>query len=471
MLVSRCLSFLVFLESLTHGQVDAHYPSLSPQTDTFNSTFTIPTAQQRIAGINATLANNLAVALNFERSNFAKGPASSNDFYHVPTESVTTAPGTLLKLERDANTSVYTLPPNTALSRILFQSESLNGSVVPVSAFVLWPYLPRTQSDGFPVVAWAHGSSGIFGNCAPSNYRNLLYQFATVFELALQGYVVVAPDYVGLGVTKDAQGKPLTHPYFGTPSHANDLFYAVEAARAAFSSLSKQFVVMGHSQGGGAAWAAAVRQAQKPVEGYLGVVVGSPVTSFIGLGNSASRAAFITRTLTDLYPAFKPNDVLTPAGIRRLTLMAELQGCLSTAGELFADTDLVRPNWTSNVRVRAYDNLTNPAGKPLAGPMLLLQGENDDAVPAPVTANAVKKTCAQYPESQLQYVTFDGVSHVPVMFASQRLWLDFIEARFKGEVVQQGCERKNYSSARAYQYYQKEQSWFIEFATEAYETA
>lgn len=471
------LSFVLLSALLTWQPVRAQYRSLRPQTDTFNSSLTVTSAQQVAAGINEILANNVAVALNFERSNFAKGPASADIFYHVPRKSATAAPGTLLKLEPDANTSTYTLPPNTALSRILYQSESSNGSVVPASAYILWPYLPRTQPDGFPIVAWAHGTSGIFGNCAPSNYRNLLYQFASIFELVTQGYVVVAPDYAGLGVTKDAEGKPLTHPYLDSPSHANDIFYAVQAARSAYSTLSKRFVIMGHSQGGGAAWAAAVRQAQKPVKGYLGAVVGSPVTSLIeliqtvGVAGDADLAAFIARTLTDKYSDFELGDVLTPAGIGRLNLMAEIQGCYSTAAELFADEDLVYLNWTNSARVREYDNRTNPAGRRFAGPMLVLQGEGDEAVPASVTTRYVDKTCTEYPESQLQYKTFEGVTHVPVMFASQRMWLDFIEARFRGDVMKRGCQRNNYTSSRPYKYYQKEQNWFVEFSTQGYQTA
>ncbi|KAI4166914.1 MAG: hypothetical protein LQ343_007651 [Gyalolechia ehrenbergii] len=457
----------------------AQYQVLSPQTDTFNSSIAVTPVQQQNAGINATLANNVAVALNFERSNFAHGPVASDDFFDVPPDSAGAAPGTLLKLEVDANTTAYTLPPNTAISRILFQSESINGSKVPVSAYILWPYIPRSQPDGFPVIAWAHGSSGASGNCAPSQYRNLLYQFATVFELAIQGYIVVAPDYVGLGVAKDAKGRLLVHPYLGSPSHANDLFYSVQAARTAFPSLSKQFVVMGHSQGGGAAWSAAVRQAQRPVDGYLGVVVGSPVTNFLGQANmdilsinaQARRAIFFAQTFSDVYPEFKLGDILTEVGIGRLKLNQEIQGCLSTATELFADNGLVHPNWTSNHYVQGWNNLTNPAGKPIAGPMLVLQGEGDTAIPFSVTSEAVYETCAQHPDSPLEYLTFAGVSHVPVMFASQRLWLGFIEERFAGAADSKGYRRTNYTSARAYQYYQKEQDWFIEFATNAYQTA
>ena len=470
MLLAELLhSFLIYQHAV------AEYALLHAQNDTFNSTATITPSQQQQAGINSTLANNVAVALEFERSNFANGSVASEDFYDVPPGSADATPGTLLKLELDANASAYTLPPNTAISRIMFQSEDLNGSAVPVSAYVLWPYLPRSLADGFPIVAWAHGSSGGFGNCAPSHYRNLLYQFAAPFELALQGYVVVAPDYVGLGVTEDAKARQLVIPYLGSPSHANDLFYGVQAAQSAFSTLSKQFVVMGHSEGGGAAWAAATRQAEKPVQGYLGTVVGSPVTDLLALENSMDTnvrlATLISRTLSDLHPTFDPASILTAAGLARSRLYADLQGCWNTGLELFADSGLVQPNWTTNPYARAYATLTNPSGKAFAGPMLVLQGEADASVPFPATTDAMARTCELYLNSALEYATFAGVDHVPVLFASQSLWLDWIRARFAGQEVAKGCRRQNYSSARPYEYYQKEQNWFVEFATDAYETA
>ena len=149
-----------------------------------------------------------------------------------------------------------------------FHDRILNGSAVPASAYILWPYLPRLQSDGtFQVVGFAHGTTGIFGECAPSHTRPLQYNYGVTYTLALQGYVVVAPDFAGMGVNRTASGSPILHPYGVNPSAANDLFYAVQAAQSAFATLSKEFVIVGHSQGGSAAWAAAQRQALKPVAG------------------------------------------------------------------------------------------------------------------------------------------------------------------------------------------------------------
>lgn len=39
------------------------------------------------------------------------------------------------------------------------------------------------------------------------------------------------------------------HEYLTSASHANDLMYAIQAAQEHFRELSKEFIVIGHSQG------------------------------------------------------------------------------------------------------------------------------------------------------------------------------------------------------------------------------
>lgn len=449
---------------------------LRAQNVTFNSSIQLTQDQRSRAGISDAEANNIEVAVNFERSNWADGSVETNPFYEVPSNASHAKPGSLLKLQLSANTSRFTLPPNTALSRILYQTQTLNGSSIPASAFILWPYAPRVEKDGFPVVGWGHGTSGGFANCAPSHIRNLWYQFTAPYTLALQGYVVVAPDYAGLGVGQDLDGKPIRHPYAANPAHANDLFYSVEAAQSAFASLSKRFVLMGHSQGGGAAWGAAQRQALRPVDGYLGAIAGSPVTNIYDLLPKEGDldpvdAMLIANALLDIFPAFNPGSILTEAGLKRYGLISSLQGCQSVHLEALNVPSLALPEWYNNNYAREFFNMTSNGGRKIRGPLLVLQGEGDQAVPAAVTSNAVNTTCSLYPDSQLQYIKYPGVTHVPVMYASQPTWLQWIADRFAGMPVSQSCSTSSISSARPHDEYQLNGNWFIEFATDAYEIA
>lgn len=468
------LTVLLVANLFFRGYAQSENTFLRAQTNNFNSSYQLRPEQKSAAGINDTLANNVEIALNFERSNWAGGSVKELDFYHVPANSSNATAGSLLKLETNANASTYTLPPNTAISRIMFQSETLNGSLVPASAYILWPYLPRQMHDGYPIVSWAHASTGIFAECGPSHVRNLWYHFMAPHALVQQGYVVVAPDYQGLGVGKDAKGNPILHPYLSNPSHANDVFYAVQAAQAAFPELSKRFVVVGHSQGGGVAWGAAERQATRPVEGYLGAVAGAPVTDFVAQTDVTITAgylpALLIRGFQSLYSDFDISSVLTAAGIRRFNLAAELQGCLPVFTELLLSQRLYQLNWHHLPRVEAYQNLTGVGGREFAGPLLVVQGVADPVVPAVTTDEAVNKTCTLFPYHQLEYQRYAGATHIPAMYAAQRNWLRWIEERFEGQGVKDGCVTVEYESALPMTHYQGELNWFIEYALDTYET-
>ena len=93
----------------------------------------------------------------------------------------------------------------------------------------------------------------------------------------------------------------------------------MEAAGKAFANLSSQFVVMGHSQGGGAAWAVAERQALQPVNGHLGTIAICPLTNFLELDATDNPlipliALYAMPTVEQLYPNFCARDLFTEKG-------------------------------------------------------------------------------------------------------------------------------------------------------------
>ena len=77
---------------------------------------------------------------------------------------------------------------------------------------------------------WAHGTSGVNAESAPSNIRHLWHHFQVPYQLALNGYVVVATDYAELGIGSDAFGNAVIHEYLTGPAQANDIFYSIKAA-------------------------------------------------------------------------------------------------------------------------------------------------------------------------------------------------------------------------------------------------
>jgi len=159
------------------------------QNNTFNSTFRLTAKQIAAANLSADTVHNVEVALQYERSNNAGSLTQDDPFYIVPSHydlDNLLEPGTILKVEQHTNISEYTIPMSISMSRFLYVSEDFNGSSVPASAYVLWPYLPRTfknltscsghntsSQPLYPVVGLAHGTSGQTQACAPSNLRNL----------------------------------------------------------------------------------------------------------------------------------------------------------------------------------------------------------------------------------------------------------------------------------------------------------
>ncbi len=419
-----------------------------------------------------SLPEIVRAAVDYEESQFSNGPVLDDPFYIVPKGSAEAAPGTLLKVEKDVNTSTYTLPPATALSRIIFQSKSLNGSSVPASGYVLWPYSARTLSDGFAVVVWAHGTNGIGPNGAPSHSRNLFQHFLAPYQLALQGYVVVAPDYAGLGVGKDESGRPIPHEYLATQSQANDVFYLTQAAQTAFPELSKQFVVIGHSQGGGVAWACAQRQAIEPVHGYLGAVAVSPLTRALEQPEPIRSLVGVSMipAVTATYPEFQPEEILTAEGKQRLDLLRQIDGCIASSVSLLVGAQLLKSDWTENPFVQKFQQMVINGGKKIEGPLLVIHGEMDVQLSVDVTTNAVNKTMELFPSSQLEYVRLPGVSHVPALNAAQRLWMDWIADRFANVATKPYCKDFELISTRPTTSYQPELNWFIGLATEFYQT-
>ncbi|KAL8651919.1 MAG: hypothetical protein Q9210_002988 [Variospora velana] len=414
-----------------------------------------------------TLPPGVPEALTFEASNFANGPSAEDPFNTVPADALEATPGSILKVE-EVDISKYLLPPATAMSRIMYQSQTFNGALVPASAFILWPYSPKSEADGYPVVAWAHGTSGFSADCAPSNHKSLFQNYLAPFPLALNGYVVVAPDYAGLGVGKDASGQPVVHEYLNLSNHANDLVYAVQAAQQHFKELSKRFVVMGHSQGGGVAWATAVRQASKTVPGYLGAVAIAPVVDIIKHPNEAFReliGAAICPGIKAVFPDFDWATVMTPESQQRLTTVLSSGAQLGSAFMLLQGVQLMKDGWRENAHVRQYAANATLVGRKVAGPLLVIMGELDERLPIRYTDSAVESAVSASPASHVEYIVLPGVGHDPALTATQRIWTDWIADRFAGRECRNGGQRVEVTPAKPTASYEGGQKWGKEAAS------
>ncbi|RZS41164.1 secretory lipase [Herbihabitans rhizosphaerae] len=99
---------------------------------------------------------------------------------------------------------------------------------------------------GWPVVSWAHGTTGIGDRCAPSTAGRSPRDIGYLTKWLEQGYAIAATDYVGLGT----EG---VHPYLDGRSEAHAVIDIVRAASTVDGSVSRKWITVGQSQGGHAA--------------------------------------------------------------------------------------------------------------------------------------------------------------------------------------------------------------------------
>lgn len=151
------------------------------------------------------------------------------------------------------------LPAAASSMRVIYRSTSIAGMPNVASATVFTP-AGTPPAGGWKVIAWNHVTTGGADACAPSratrlwpgtDRRNLEFERLTRSGNVLsawlrRGYVVVRPDYEGIGT-------PGPHPYLIGRSLARSAVDAVRAARDLVPSTSAEYAVAGHSEGGIAA--------------------------------------------------------------------------------------------------------------------------------------------------------------------------------------------------------------------------
>ncbi len=167
-----------------------------------------------------------------------------------------------------------------------YKMKGVNGTETQATALV---FTPKTAppAAGWPVVAWAHGTTGVADKCAPSQQG--LQGTENLLKLLLaQGYVVVAPDYEGLGEPSGREA----HPFLNLKSEAYSITDAVVAARDYISkqgkTVSKDWLAIGHSQGGQAVLGTA-QYASRAQLNYKGTIAIAPASNLalILLGGEA----------------------------------------------------------------------------------------------------------------------------------------------------------------------------------------
>ncbi len=226
-----------------------------------------------------TLAAGVAASALLSGAAYASGgsPAASGRTEHSGARHLRA--GELLTAQ--PLTGAAALPSAAVTELITYVSQDAHGQPIVVSGTVA---VPRTAPPpgGWPVMSWAHGTSGYADTCAPSNdtVDGPDHDYFAVIDPTLdawvaRGYVVAQTDYQGLGT-------PGGHPYLNGVSAANTVVDIVRAARDLNRRVGRDWVAAGHSQGGQAAlFAAQLGNRRAPDLRLRGAVPIAPGGTFV----------------------------------------------------------------------------------------------------------------------------------------------------------------------------------------------
>ncbi|HEE6660199.1 alpha/beta hydrolase [Acinetobacter baumannii] len=235
------------------------------------------------------------------------GPATTNPS-GIPTNNIQNP---VVKVEAYTSTNLGSVAAESSI--LTYKMLGQSGQEVQATSLVFTPNTPPPVG-GWPIVVWAHGTTGVADVCAPSKAALADSTKDLISKLLAAGYVVVAPDYEGLGT-------PGIHPFLNVKSEAFSITDAVVAARNYLSQrnllTSKKWVTVGHSQGGHAALGAAqyASRAQLDYKGTVAVAPASNLGSILVDGEAQVANAPIDIKI-GTYAQLDTYTALVTAGIR-----------------------------------------------------------------------------------------------------------------------------------------------------------
>src|SRR3954451_22906129 len=238
----------------------------------------------------ALAAAALAAAPAAAPAKVRSGPAGSA-FYKPPKHSTAKRHGDPIWTRRLSGAGA--LKPSASNTLVLYRSTDANGHTDAVSGSITVPK-GKAPKGGWPILTWAHGTTGIADSCAPTRSPadpSTSYVYPQLDAWLKAGFAVVRTDYQGLGT-------PGVHGYLVGVDEGRSVLDVVRAARKVDPAIGKRVIIGGHSQGGHAAlWAAALAPKWTPdldVRGTVAFAPASHVEDQAKLINSISAPGSIT---------------------------------------------------------------------------------------------------------------------------------------------------------------------------------
>jgi pimeloyl-ACP methyl ester carboxylesterase len=329
---------------------------------------------------------------------------------------------------------------------VLYRSSAVDASDTPiaVSGIVQVPK-GKAPKNGWPVITYDHGTTGIADQCAPSRdvagtpvHPYNAYILPLITRWLKAGYAVVRTDYEGLGT-------PGAHPYLIGPSEARGTLDIVRAARALDPRISRDMAISGHSQGGHAAlWAAGQARTWTPELRLRATVAFAPashledqipITTVLTQpgGGLSGLVADILRGLDLRYPSANVASVLSDAAAALYPqTLAQCLPELSTQSSFgaLAPKAMFKPD-PDFTTIAKLLKANDPAILTLATPVRIEQGTGDQTViPLFTDRLASDLTTASRQRagrSTITYKKYAGVDHAGIVTKAAKDATDYIE--------------------------------------------
>ncbi len=368
----------------------------------------------------------------------------------------------------ESNYAIDQVDNASTIKVMTYNMANVQGKTATATAMVLFPKATQPK-DGYRVVVWEHGTVGVGDSCAPSN-NTINPRFKILADTLLAaGYVVIAPDYEGLGTRG-------MHPYLNLGSEAKSAIAAVKAAKDHYGSqLNSSWMSIGQSQGGHASlgtaefanndsnYKGAVATAPASSLGYIISVVApqaiqdilkreqagtAPVGTAVEVyAELLAYAAYTTVGITAYEPKFNYREIFQQRSQSIAEFAEGTTGengvCLTDLHNKFADdirdflatnagkTVLDYPglagNFQENPTVKKFLVDNQPATKKINSPVMIVQGTADMAVPYPVT-NALQEGLKKL-GTDVTFVSVLGAAHTQAIVCRNAEIYQFVQSK------------------------------------------
>ena len=328
-------------------------------------------------------------------------------------------------------------------ARVLYKSTSaVDGSETEVSGAVFIPPGSAPQG-GWPVIAYAHGTSGIGEECAPSLSPDLFGVASLVATYIKLGYAVAASDYQGLGA-------PGAHPYLDAKTAGFNVIDSVRALRKVSPDVSATWVAFGGSQGGAASWAANEQASTYATElNLVGSVSLSPAADVSGYAAAAAAGTlskdqeaalvWILMGIERTRAGFNIDDYRHGMAAENWNVLAACVGPDSDRrAKVLANlpADDLRPSGPEAEQKLAeiLSGMALPQQK-AAAPMMVIYGGKDTFIAPAWTREAIARACAM--GSIVDAIFQGGKGHGDVDASAYVQW---VGERFQGLPAPNTCD-------------------------------